>query len=72
MYVYENICVSIYKYIYICVCLYIHTYTYIHIYMYIYVYIHANTGVTIVEASNLPKLDLMRASDPYCLVFLTK
>ena len=40
--------------------------------MYIYVFIHANTGVTIVEASNLPKLDLMRASDPYCLVFLTK
>jgi hypothetical protein len=27
--------------------------------------------VTVVEAENLPKLDLMRASDPYCLVFLT-
>jgi len=27
--------------------------------------------VTIVEASKLPKLDLMRASDAYCLVFLT-
>lgn len=27
--------------------------------------------VTIVEATNLPKMDLLRASDPYCLVFLT-
>ena len=27
--------------------------------------------VTVVEATNLPKLDLLRASDPYCLVFLT-
>jgi len=27
--------------------------------------------VTVIEAQNLPMLDLMRTSDPYCLVFLT-